>query len=194
MPTALIVLAPGAEEIETIVVADVLVRAGVTVTVASVGPEPVAGAPSTVVGSRGIILGAHTRFDAVAAQDFDLVYLPGGNGSARTCTEDPRIQAFAERQLESGRWLAAICAAPLALVPRKLCAGRNVTSFPGVRSEVEPHAKAWLDQPVVVDGNLVTSQAAGTTMHLALKLVELLRDRAAADQVAASIHLPASSR
>ena len=194
MPTALIVLAPGAEEIETIVAADVLVRGGVQVTLASVGPEPVAGAPSTVVGSRGIILGAHARFDAVATQNFDLVYLPGGNGSATTCTEDPRIQALAERQLRSGRWLAALCAAPRALVPRKLCAGRNVTSFPGVRAEVEPHAKAWLDQPVVVDGNLITSQAAGTTMHLALKLVELLSNRATADQVASNIHLPPTAR
>jgi DJ-1 family protein len=190
MPDALVVLAPGAEEIEFVTVADLLVRAGVAVTVASAGDPPPAGAPPTVRGSRGIVLGGDAMLDAVAGRTFDLVYLPGGNGSAERCRTDPRIQDLAEAQVRSGRLLAAICAAPTALVPRQLCAGRRITSFPAVRAQVEPHAAAWLDQPVVVDGNLVTSQAAGTTMHLALTLVGMLCGEAAATQVAAAILLP----
>jgi DJ-1 family protein len=192
MPDALVVLAPGAEEIEFVTVADLLVRAGVAVTVASAGDPPPAGAPPTVRGSRGVVLGADTMLDAVAGRTFDLVYLPGGAGSAERCRTDPRIQDLAEAQLRSGRLLAAICAAPTALVPRRLCAGRRVTSFPGARAQVEPHAAAWLDQPVVIDGNLVTSQAAGTTMHLALTLVRLLCGAPAAAQVAAAIHIPST--
>ena len=181
MSTALIILAPGAEEIETVTVPDVLVRAGHDVTVASIA------ATTVVAGSRGIPLAAHCGFAQIAERDFDLVYLPGGKGSAEACRDDGRVQDLAQRQLAAGRWLAVICACPIALVPRGLCAGRRITSFPGVRAAVEPHCAAWLDQPVVVDGRLVTSQGAGTALDLAFTLVELLGTRAAADQVAAAM-------
>ena len=181
MASALVILAPGAEEIETVTVGDVLVRAGHQVTVASIA------ATTVVEGSRGLPLAAHTRFAEIAGKTYDLVYLPGGTGSAEACRDDSRVQDLAAAQLAAGRWLAVICACPIALVPRKLCAGRRVTSFPGVRAQVEPHCAAWLDQPVVVDGKLVTSQGAGTAMALGLALVELLGSREAADRVAAAM-------
>lgn len=181
MASALVILAPGAEEIETITIGDVLVRAGHQVTVASI-------AGTTVVeGSRGLPLAAHTRFAEIAGRTYDLVYLPGGLGSAEACRDDVRIQDLAAAQLAAGRWLAVICACPIALVPRQLCAGRRVTSFPGVRAQIEPHCAAWLDQPVVVDGTLVTSQGAGTSLALAFTLVELLGSRETADRVAAAM-------
>ncbi len=184
MTSVLVVLAPGAEEIETITVADVLVRAGARVVVASTTAELV------VAGSRGLPLAAHTQLDQLPQEAFDLVYLPGGGGSAACCRDDPRIQHLAEAQLRSGRLLGVICAAPISLVPRKLCAGRRVTSFPGVRSQVEPHAAAWVDLPVVVDGNLVTSQSAGTAMAFALTLAGLLKGSGVACQVARDMLYP----
>ena len=168
MATVLVVLAPGAEEIETITVADVLVRAGQQVVIASTTALP------QVLGSRGLPLGAHTTLDLVRERDFDLVYLPGGMGSATTMRDDARVQALAARQLASGRTLAIICASAIALVPNGLGKGRRVTSFPGVRAQVEPHVGAWVDQAVVEDGNLVTSQAAGTAMALGLTLARRL--------------------
>jgi 4-methyl-5(b-hydroxyethyl)-thiazole monophosphate biosynthesis len=184
MTSVLVVLAPGAEEIETVTVADVLVRAGAQVVVASTAEALV------VSGSRGIPLAAHTLLDQVRHQTFDLVYLPGGGGSAACCRDDPRIQDLAEAQLRSGRLLGVICAAPISLVPRKLCAGRRVTSYPGVRAQVEPHAAAWIDQPVVVDGNLVTSQGPGTAMAFALTLAGLLKGSGVASQVARDMLYP----
>lgn len=184
MPECLIVLAPGAEEIEFITVGDVLVRAGVTVTVASAGDSPV------LRGSRGLPLAAHAMLDVLAGRTWDCLYLPGGTAAAAHHRDDARTQALAEAQLAAGRLLAAICAAPIALVPRRLCAGRAVTSFPGVRATVEPAARAWLDRPVVEDGNLVTSQAAGTTMALALTLARRLRGPEVAAQVARDMIIP----
>ncbi len=178
MASVLVVLAPGAEEIETVTVADVLVRAGQQVLVASAGDTTV------VKGSRGLVLGAHAMLDMVTERAFDLVYLPGGMGSATTCRDDQRIQGLAERQLAAGRLLGVICAAPIALVPRALAKGRRLTSFPGVRAQVEPHAAEWLDQPVVVDGNLVTSQGPGTAMAFALRLAVLLAGSDVATKVA----------
>ncbi len=175
----LVVLAPGAEEIETLAVADVLVRAGQQVSVASLTGELV------VPGSRGLPLAAHGTFDAIKDRDFALVYLPGGMRSAQACREDPRVQDLIARQLEAGRLLAIICASVTALVPRRLAARLLVTSYPGVRAEVEPHVRAWRDQAVVEDGNLITSQGPGTAIALGLALARRLAGETTAAQVAA---------
>lgn len=181
--TALIPLAPGAEEIETITVADLLIRAGVRVTLASTTSAPV------IAGSRGIALGAHTLLERLPAQTFDLIYLPGGKGSAEVCRDDARIQDLAQAQLAAGRLLAVICAAPQALIPRALCAGRKLTSHPSVRALVEPHCTTWLDQAVVDDGALISSQGAGTAMALGMALIARLVNAATAQRVATEIVL-----
>ena len=178
MATILVVLAPGTEEIETVTIPDVLVRAGQQVVIASTTEVPF------VIGSRGVPLGAHTLLSLVRHQIFDLLYLPGGGGAAAIHRDDPRIQDLAAAQLAAGRLLAVICAAPIALVPRGLCRGRRLTSFPGVRSQVEPHCAAWLDQRVVVDGNLITSQSAGTALALGLELARLIAGADVASKVA----------
>jgi 4-methyl-5(b-hydroxyethyl)-thiazole monophosphate biosynthesis len=181
MASVLVVLAPGAEEIEMVTVADVLVRAGQQVAVASTTTEPV------VTGSRGIPLAAHTLLDRIRKQSFDVIYLPGGMGSAKTCREDPRVQDLAQQQLEAGRRLAVICASVTALIPRGLGRSREVTSYPGVRAEVEPQVKAWLDRPVVVDGTLITSQGPGTAMALGLTLARQLAGDETARTVASAM-------
>ena len=181
MATVLVIVAPGAEEIETIAVPDILVRGGHQVTLASTTPT------TMVTGSRGLPLAAHTRFTEVADRTFDLVYLPGGMGSAETCRDDARIQDLAAGQLAAGRLLVVMCACPLALIPRGLATGRRLTSHPSVRAQLEPHCAAWLDQPVVIDGNLITSQGAGTALTLGFDLLSLLANPAAADQVAAAM-------
>jgi DJ-1 family protein len=178
MPDVLVILAPGAEEIETITVADVLVRAKQRVTVASATGDLV------VTGSRGILLAAHERLDQARQRKFDLVYLPGGMGSATFARDNQAVQETLERQLVDKRLLAVICAAPIALVPRALARGRTLTSYPGVRAQVEPHAGRWLDQAVVTDGNLITSQGPGTAMALALTLAQMLAGPEIAENVA----------
>ena len=86
MADILVILAPGAEEIETVTVADILVRAQQRVIVASTTGAPV------VAGSRGLPLAAHGLLDHLAGREYDAIYLPGGMGSATTCRDDPRIQ------------------------------------------------------------------------------------------------------
>lgn len=187
MPTVLVILAPGAEEIETVTIADVLVRAGCQVTVASLSDHPL------VTGSRGLLLGAALRYDEVADRSFDLVYLPGGKGSAEACCADARVQDLAERQLASGRLLAVICASPTALLPRGLARGRRLTSYPGVRSQLEAQGALWSDQPVVLDGNLASSQGAGSSLHFALALARTLCGAATAHRVAHEMVVPPGS-
>lgn len=180
----LTLLAPGAEEIEFITIPDLLVRAGHRVTIAALTDIPL------VRGSRGLPLAAHTTLDRLAPQEWDLIYLPGGMGSATACRDDARVQELAERQLANHRLLAVICACPIALIPRNLARGRKLTSFPGVRSDLEAHGAIWIDAPVIQDRSLVTSQSAGTAMALGLTLVGLLSGPGQAQAVANAILSP----
>lgn len=184
MARMLIILNPGAEEIETVTVGDVWVRAGQEVIVAS------SAATTVVTGSRGLPLAAHCLLDEVINDDFDVVYLPGGLGSAEVNRDDARIQALMARRLAAKQTLAVICASPISLIPQKLCAGRTLTSHPGVRAQVEPHAKAWLDEPVVVDGALITSQGPATALALGLHLATMFAGPSVAEQVARAMLVP----
>lgn len=177
MPNVLTVVAPGSEEIETLTVPDVLVRAGCQVTMASGTDELVQ------IGSRKLPLAAEVPLAQVVEQRFDCVFLPGGLGSARFCQQDPTVQALMARQLAAGRWLALICACPIALLPQGLAKGRNLTCYPTRRGELQSQA-TWRDQPVVVDRPLVTSQGPGTAMLLGLELAALLCGRDTARSVA----------
>ncbi len=187
MAEALVVLAPGAEEIEFCTVPDILVRAGIRVTVAATTAVPM------VEGSRGLPLAAHTVLDRLPAVDWDLVFLPGGAGSARTCRDDARIQSLVAARITGGRLLACVCAAPTALIPGGHARGRRLTSFPAVRADLEAAGAAWIDQAVVQDGALVTGQSAGTTLALALRLAALLVGADTARTIAAQIIAPAES-
>lgn len=184
MASILVIAAPGGEEIELITVADIMVRAGHDVTIAATGSD------TRYHGSRQLPMAADTTLDAVIDTSFDVLYLPGGGGSAETCRDDPRIQDLMERQLAAGRLLAIICASSIALVPRKLAAERRVTSYPAKRPDVEPAVGEWVDERVVVDGNLITSQGPGTAMELALTLVDRLDGPEAAADVAAALLTP----
>ena len=116
-----------------------------------------------------------------------------GMGSAEYCRDDPRIQNLAERQLAADRYLAVICACPIALVPRGLSTGRNLTCYPALQETMTQAGATWHDQAVVIDGKLITSQGPGTAMALALTLARILAGDDTAAEVASAmlITLPA---
>ena len=174
MARVLVPLADGCEELEAVTIIDLLRRGGVEVVAAGLADAP-------VKASRGVVLLADLPLDAVLADDFDMIVLPGGAGGAERLSADPRVQRLLKRLAESGKYTAAICAAPKALATAGLLAGRRATSFPG-----------WLDgiggvthseEAVVTDGRVVTSRGPGTAMDFALHLLELLEGRGRRDEV-----------
>jgi 4-methyl-5(b-hydroxyethyl)-thiazole monophosphate biosynthesis len=174
MSKVLVPLAPGFEEIEAITIIDILRRAGVDVVVAGTQPGP-------IVASRKTKHVPDCTLDEVRAEEFDMIVLPGGQPGATNLRNDPRIRRLIEALQAGNRRVAAICAAPTVLAACGVLKDRTATSHPSVRAEVAAAAKAISDERVVVDGSVITSQAAGTAMEFAFKLVEILRgaDKAA---------------
>jgi len=167
MKKVLVPLAPGFEEIEAITVIDILRRAGVDVVVAGTQSGPIEASRKT----RHV---PDCTLDDVHAGDFDMIVLPGGQPGTNNLRNDPRIKQIVETLQAKNRRIAAICAAPSVLSAYGILKGRTATSHPSVRTEVAAGAKEISDHRVVVDGPIVTSQAAGTAMEFAFALVEIL--------------------
>jgi 4-methyl-5(b-hydroxyethyl)-thiazole monophosphate biosynthesis len=174
--SALILFANGFEEIEAVTVVDVLRRAGVAVTTAS----PSGG---LVLGSRGIKVESERRLSELSARDFDAVVLPGGLENARTLAVDPEAQRLIREARALGRWVAAICAAPLALKAADAIRGARLTSHPSIEKELA--GERYQTERVVVDGRLLTSRGPGTAMEFSLALVAELCGAEKAAAVAA---------
>lgn len=183
MPTVLVPLAPGFEDLEATTIVDILRRAGVEVITAGL-------VSGLVQGSRGLRVQPDAYLDEVLDREFDMIALPGGLPGSEHLKNDPRVQALLKRLSAEGRVTAAICAAPMALAAAGLLDGRRVTGYPGVVDKLGLPGTVYLDDPVVVDGRVVTSRGPGTAMDFALTLAELLVGREARDRVEAALVRP----
>src|SRR5262245_32831309 len=124
MPTVLVPLAEGFEEVEAVTLIDLLRRADIEVTVAALKSSPVRGA-------HGLAIEADSTLERVKDRDFDMVALPGGMPGAKHLREDARVLKLLQRTAEQGKITAAICAAPTALAAAGLLDGRRATAYPG---------------------------------------------------------------
>ncbi len=160
-----LLLAPGYEELEAVTVVDILRRAEIECDIIGVQDGPI---PS----ARNVKILPDRLLDDILDETYDIVVLPGGIEGTENLSKDERVVALLTRQLESGKRVAAICAAPTVLERHDLVTGRTITCHPISRTAIK---KANLtDDKVAEDGLIITSQGPGTAMEFALKLVEVL--------------------
>lgn len=174
---ALISIADGVEDLECVTLIDVLRRAEIEVVVASIESRRM------ITCARGTRLTADTMLVDVLAQPFDLIVLPGGMPGAQRLAESEPLAERVREQAKAGKLFAAICAAPaVALQQYGVLKQRRMTCYPTFSDRLS--GCVFVDQPVVVDGNCITSQGPGTALEFALTLVEQLAGRSMRRQVA----------
>lgn len=181
MPNVLIPLAKGCEELEAVALIDLLRRADITVITASLSEQ------LQVTASRGVRLIADVTLNDVMYDDFDMVILPGGLPGASHLDEEPRIHAILKRLNQSGKAIAAICAAPLVLAHIGLLNGRKATCYPNVLLANDWPDIQLSDDAVVIDGNILTSKGPGTAIDFALAIIEYLINKSTSDIVEADL-------
>jgi len=174
MPKVLVPIAEGFEEIEALAIVDILRRADIEVVIAGLLPGPVSSA-------RKVTVLPDTTIDTVSCDGFDMIVLPGGQPGTDNLNNDPRIHRLLADFQASGKLIGAICAAPLILAAAGLLAGRRATSYPGHRSSLG--GAVYEDRTVVTDGNIMTSQGAGTAISFALAIVSRLVGEQVSDTV-----------
>lgn len=179
MTRVLIPVANGSEEMETIIVVDVLRRAGWDVVLAGIeGPGP-------ITASRNVKLIPDEQWERLDLSTFDMLVLPGGAGGTEAlCANDGVQEALRIFDIEE-LWIGAICAAPLALHKAGVLRKRAFTCYPGTEEKMKRNDRS--DEPVVIDGHIVTSQGPGTAIAFALKLIELVDGANAAKGVASGM-------
>lgn len=183
MPKVLVPLATGCEELEAVTIIDLLRRAQIEVIAASLEDTPVRC-------SRGTVLLADSPLDDVLDDDFDMLVLPGGQPGADHLNADARIHRLINRLAATGKPVAAICAAPKILVENGILNGRKLTVFPGALDAIDTSQVNITNQPIEVDGNVITSRGPGVAMDFTLQLIEILQGKAARNQVEASLQRP----
>jgi len=180
--SALVFLAPGFEEIEGITVIDILRRAEIETVVAGLVTNPIPAARQT-----RHLADIHLA-DVNPAREFEIVVLPGGAEGAKQLAGSLLVRDWLMRQRERDAWVAAICAAPTALLAHGwLRPEHKIISHPSVQAQF-PAGQIQGDRRVVVDGKLITSLAAGSAMEFAFEIVRQLRGSAAVGKVNQGVH------
>lgn len=107
---------------------------------------------------KSIKVDVDRTLDDISADQYDAVLLPGGALNADTLRVEPKVQGFLRQMDRAGKPMAVICHAPWELISAGLAQGRTMTSYSTIQDDVRNAGATWVDQEVVVDGNLVTSR------------------------------------
>ncbi|MDR0496612.1 MAG: DJ-1/PfpI family protein [Treponema sp.] len=185
----IVLLAEGFEEVEAITPIDYLRRAGIEVTVASIGKE------LAVTGSHGIKVTADICLDSFldpGTQNLEVcdgVVVPGGLPGADNLAASKATGAFLKEMAVSGKLVSAICASPArVLAPLGLLEGKKFTCYPGEEAKVSN--AEWKQDRVVVDGNVITSRGAGTAGEFACAIVDRLLGEGEGKKISDKVLLP----
>ena len=119
-------------------------------------------------------------FDDVDPSDFDAVMLPGGAMNADQIRTSQSAQHFVQRMQHQGKPFAVICHAPWLLVSAGLVRGRRLTSWPSLQDDIRNAGGTWTDEPVVKDGNWVTSRKPADIPAFNKAMIELFASQHAA--------------
>jgi len=173
---ALVFMAPGFEEMELTITVDILRRAGIEVNTVTLAADK-----SPVKGSRNICMLPDLCLDEISLEKCDIAILPGGIDGTRNLGANEKVSGFIQKMHAAGKKVAAICAAPAVLARAGLLDGRRATSHPAAAEHMT--GVNYCEDRVVIDGNVTTSRAAGTTFEFAFIIVEQLLGTEAVQKV-----------
>jgi protease I len=107
---------------------------------------------------KGDTFDVDATFDDTSPDEYDGLVLPGGVANPDSLRMDKNAVDFVRAFFAAGKPVAAICHAPWTLVEADVVRDRTLTSWPSLQTDLRNAGATWVDQEVVVDGNLVTSR------------------------------------
>jgi len=170
-------IADGSEEVEAITPVDLLRRAKIDVDVVSIMES------KTITASRGVVITADKLISEIDFADYDMLVLPGGVKGTNNLNDCEVLKENIRKFNDSGKGIAAICAAPTVFAGMGILDGKKATCNPGFWDKLkEGGALLDEDSKAVTCGNIITSQAMGTSVDFGLAIVSYLAgDKEAAD-------------
>ena len=116
------------------------------------------------------------RVRDVVVADYDALVLPGGVANPDALRADADAVSFIRDFVDSGKPVAAICHAPWTLIEADRVQGKRLASWPSLQTDIRNAGGEWVDEEVVVDGNLVTSRNPDDIPAFNRALLEKLAD------------------
>lgn len=163
MANAAIFLANGFEEIEALTVVDMLRRKSILCDMVSINEE------KNVAGSHGIKVLADKTISDISFEDYDALILPGGMPGTKNLEADGYLMSRFDSFYSENKLICAICAAPSIFGHRGYLKGKKATCYPGFETELE--GANFVKEPVVKDGNVITSRGMGTAIEFGAEIV-----------------------
>lgn len=164
----------GFEQVEMTGPRKALEELGVMTRLISVNPGQIQGMHHD---QPGDMFDVDLTFDKADAQAFDAVLLPGGVKNADTIRSSRHAQEFVRAIDKEGKPLAVICHGPWLLISAGLVKGRTLTSWPSLESDIRNAGGTWIDEPVVADGNWISSRKPADIPAFNARFRELLARR-----------------
>lgn len=131
---------------------------------------------ATYVGKYGVPATSTHGFDDLHHRDYDGVLVPGGWAPDKL-RRFPAVLDFVRAMDAKGALIGQICHAGWVLISAGILTGRRVTSTPGIRDDMTNAGAIWVDEAVVVDGNLVSSRRPPDLPEYGRALVAWLDER-----------------
>lgn len=181
MKQLLLFLAPGFEEIEAISTIDILRRAGLSVSSVSITGD------SRVAGAHGITIEADYLYPEIDFSNAAMLILPGGMPGTKNLNIHEGLKAALIDFAQSGKPLAAICAAPRILGQLGLLQGKKATCYPG--NEVYLKGASLSEKKVIQDGSLITAAGPGVAAEFALQIITFFLGKEKAQEISRDLLL-----
>ena len=166
----------GSEELEFIAPLDIMRRANLEVDLISANNE------DFITSSHNVKIIADKKINEVNnILDYDAIVIPGGMPGSTLLRDNKKIIEFYQTMYNSGKLVAAICAAPIVLSAAGITDEKEVTSYPGFDKEIN-YKNYNSDKAVVIDKNVITAQGPAVAILFGYEIVNyLLQDNTAED-------------
>lgn len=171
--TVAILTENGFEQVELTSPKDAMEKAGVTVHIISPQKKEVKAWDKD---HWGITLPVDKSIDDANPDDYDGLMLPGGVLNPDKLRMNEKAVEFARRFLQEGKPVAAICHGPQLLIETGMIEGREMTSYPSLKTDLINAGVKWVDREVVVDNGLVSSRSPKDLQAFNKKLLEELKE------------------
>lgn len=182
MAKVLALVADGTEEVELLSVVNILRRAGVDVTIASIYER------TNVITSHNIKMIADDSVTNINLTGYDLIFIPGGMPGVTNILGCEGILDALREQIRLKKRVAAICAGPSILGRAGILEGIKATCYPGFENELT--GATYSPSGIVTDGLISTSRGVGVAIDFGLELASLLCGIEKAEEIKKSIIHP----
>ena len=134
---------------------------------------PLVGGPIVDAWGFPTLMAVDVALDKADPENFDALLLPGGVMNPDFLRVQPKAVAFVKAFFDTNKPVASICHGPWTIIETRAARGAVITSWPSLKTDLRNAGAEWVDQEVVVDGNLVTSRKPDDIPAFNAKVIEL---------------------